>query len=314
MPLINVLIFIFSFVFVWLGAGLIISAVDKFSRRLKLSSFAFSFFVLGLLTSIPEISVGINSLAEDRAEIFVGNFLGGTVVLFLLVIPLLAIFGKGIHLTDHLQGKSLLVTLAVIATPFLIVIDKKVTNPEAILLIFLYLVTLYLVQSKRGFIEKAEDVVDGLHHIGIFKEISKLLVGVVIVFLSSHFIVEKTIYFSEFFRISPFLISLTFLSIGTNVPELSLAIKSVFSGKKQVAFGDYVGSASANTLLLGIFSFIHNGEVLTENRFLMTFLFVIVGLALFYIFVQSKNLLSRKEGFVLLFIYGLFLLFELARI
>ena len=138
--------------------------------------------------------------------------------------------------------------------------------------------------------------------------------GVAIVFLSSHFIVEKTIYFSEFFRISPFLISLTFLSIGTNVPELSLAIKSVFSGKKQVAFGDYVGSASANTLLLGIFSFIHNGEVLTENRFLMTFLFVIVGLALFYIFVQSKNLLSRKEGFVLLFIYGLFLLFELARI
>ncbi|OGY23718.1 MAG: hypothetical protein A2126_01375 [Candidatus Woykebacteria bacterium GWB1_45_5] len=310
----SLFIYIFSFIFVWFGAGLIVSAVDKFSHRLKLSSFAFSFLVLGFLTSIPEIAVGINSLAEDRPEIFVGNLLGGIVVMFLLVIPLLAVLGKGIHLTDHLQGKNLLITLAVIAAPFLIVIDKKITNPEAILLMFFYLVTLYLVESKRGFIEKIEEVVEGFQHIGIFKEISKLLIGVVIVFISSHFIVEKTVYFSEVFSISQFLISLTLLSIGTNVPELSIAIKSVFSGKKQVAFGDYIGSASANILLLGVFSLIHNGEVLTGNRFLIPFLFVILGLGLFYIFSQSKNLLSRKEGFVLLSIYVLFLLYELVRI
>src|SRR5205085_2055996 len=98
MTLLHLLTYIVSFVLLWIGSGLIVSAASKFSKRLRLSPFAFSFVFLGILTSIPEFSVGIQAVIDKNSEIYVGNLLGGIVVLFLVVIPLLAIFGNGISL------------------------------------------------------------------------------------------------------------------------------------------------------------------------------------------------------------------------
>ena len=72
----RVIIYFSMFFVLWLGAGLIISAVEKASRILKISTFALSFFVLGILTSLPEIAVGVNSVVSNDPEIFVGNLLG----------------------------------------------------------------------------------------------------------------------------------------------------------------------------------------------------------------------------------------------
>ena len=60
----NLLIYIVSFAAILFGAGLILSSADRFSKRLRVSSFAFSFFVLGILTSIPEFGIGMNAIAE----------------------------------------------------------------------------------------------------------------------------------------------------------------------------------------------------------------------------------------------------------
>ena len=109
--LIDTAVYVLSFVAIWFGAGLIISSVEELSKKLNISSFAVSFFVLGILTSIPEASVGINSIIDRDPEIFVGNLIGASLVLFLLVIPILAVAGNGIRLAHQLDGKSLLVSL-----------------------------------------------------------------------------------------------------------------------------------------------------------------------------------------------------------
>ena len=102
------------------------------------------------------------------------------------------------------------------------------------------------------------------------------------------------------------------LSLGTNLPELSLAIRSVVSGKKDIAFGDYMGSASANTLLFGIFTLLSGGEVLSVNNFFKTFLFVAGGLVLFFVLSRSENTLSRRAGFILLALYLIFAFFQMS--
>ncbi len=103
-----------------------------------------------------------------------------------------------------------------------------------------------------------------------------------------------------------------FLSLGTNLPEFSLAIRAIISGKKDVAFGDYVGSAAANTLLFGIFTILNTGEVVTVNNFFRTFLIMVLGLGMFFVFSRSKHDITQKEGFVLLVLYGVFVASELA--
>ena len=289
---------------------MIIEAVDKISKKINFSSFAVSFFVLGILTSTPELAVGINAVINHDPEIFVGNLLGGIIVIFLLIIPILAILGNGIKLVHQLNSKNLLFSLIVVVSPSFLIADKNFSLYEAIFLIFLYAVLFFLIEKKKGLLEKVKDNLrDGKSH--FTQDLGKIVLGIVFVFFASSFIVDKTIYFSHFLKISPFIIGLLFLSLGTNLPELSLAIYSVVSKKKAVAFGDYIGSAAANTLLIGVLILLNGGQVTVVNHFIRPFIFTILGLSLFFYFSRSKNDISRKEGLILLLVYIGFLMAEI---
>lgn len=307
----------FSMFFVlWLGAGLIISAVEKASRILKISTFALSFFVLGILTSLPEIAVGVNSVVSNDPEIFVGNLLGGVVVIFLLIIPLLAIFGNGINLSHKMDKRGLLASMIVCVTPALLVADRKVGVFEAILMILLYASSLYIVQRKQGFIEKIETLEFTMRHHGKIQIINlfKILAGMGLIFFGSDYIVRETLSFSTIVHIPPFLLSIIILSLGTNLPEFFLALRALKQKKKDVAFGDYIGSASANTLIFGGLVLLNGGTVTISNNFLQRFVFILLALVFFYFFARSKNSISRKEGIILLAIYVCFVALELLTI
>lgn len=306
----NLLLYIGSFIFIWLGAGLVVSSVDRFSRKLGLSSFAVSFIILGILTSTPEFAVGLTAVAEHNPEIFIGNLLGGIPVIFLFIIPLLAIFGNGIRINHDFNLRNLLITLGVIIAPSVFMLDKTMNAIEGTILILLYIVLIFIIERKHGFFDRSNVQAMNIKAYS-YKDLVKILLGIGIMFVASQIIVDKTIYFSEILNISTFYISLIALSLGTNLPELSLAARSVISGKKDIAFGDYMGSAAANTLLFGIFTLLSGGEVLSINNFFTTFFFVAGGLILFFIFSRSKNALSRGAGFILFSLYLIFAFFQL---
>lgn len=310
MPVLHLITYLIAFISIWFGAGLIVSSVDRISKKLHLSSFALSFLVLGILTSTPEFAVGLTSITDGAPQIFVGNLVGGIPVIFLLIIPLLAIFGKGIKLHHQLSNRNMVITLLVICAPFLLLLDNKITNPEGLFVIIFYLTSIFLVQRDHGLFDRDNTEIMNLRDYS-FMDILKVLFGVTIVLISSHFIVENTVYFANLFSLPLFLVSLIFLSLGTNLPELSIAIRSIISGRKDIAFGDYLGSAAANTFLLGILSLLNPSEVVIQDHFFVTFFFIIAGVILFYFFARSKNLFSRREGFILLTVYFLYLAFEL---
>lgn len=301
MALLQLFVFLGSFVMLWYGAGRVIASADKFAHRLRVSSFAFSFFVLGLLTSIPEFGVGLTAIAENRPNIFIGNLIGGIPVIFLFVIPFLAIFGNGLRLGRNISKKNLVVSFAVILAPAFFVVDSTVSIYEAVAMIVLYLILFLLIQKDKGILQADASFMESKSY--SMKDILSILFGIGLVFVASHYIVDGTLYFGSLFRISTFFLSLIVLSMGTNLPELTLAIKAIFSKKKDIAFGDYVGSGAANTLLFGLLTIISGGTVTTEDNFLIPFLTLVAGLVLFYIFAFSKHILSRREGIVLFLLF-----------
>lgn len=306
----KIILYVFSFIVLWYASDLIISSVDKMSKSIKMSRFALSFFILGMLTSMPEIGVGITSIIENDPQIFVGNLLGGVVVIFLFIIPMLAIFGNGINLTNRMDPGALFMSLIICVAPSFLVADRRVGIFEAILMILLYLITFYIVQRKQNLVESFESAVkkNGKHNLVSFL---RILIGLVLIFFVSDFIVERTMEFSEVLKISPFVISVVVLSIGTNLPELFIAVRSLKSNNKDIAFGDYIGSATANTLIFGVMVMINGGAIIIPNHFIQRFIFIFIGLVLFYFFARSKNRLSRKEAVILLLLYLCFIGVEL---
>lgn len=307
--MLEVSIYIGSFIAIWIGAGLIVKSVDTLSKRLHIPSFLISFAILGLATSAPEFAVGITALAEARQSIFVGNLLGGIILLFLFVIPLLAIAGKGLPVNQVFRKKTLLLCLFTLTTPAIFLLDKRFSTSEAIASIGLYLLVLYFIQLQSHFSENI-----GKNGVALKKirwaDFFRLLIGLVVVFVSARILVDETVEIATLLGVSQFLISLVIVSLGTNLPELFLALRAILFKKQDIAFGDYAGSAAANVLFMGIFTLMGGQEIILENNILPTFIFTALGLGLFYYFVSSKNNISRKEGIVLLIIYLLFLTAE----
>lgn len=306
--IINLGLFFLGFIMIWYGSGLIIQSVDKISHRLKVSSFAISFFVLGVLTSIPELSLGFTALAEDSPAIFVGNLVGGTLVLFFLVIPLFAIFGKGVKLSKKLEPSTLLFAFMLYLSPLVALFDQKITSTEALLILVLYAGLFFLVQKEEGILNGGKDVLDFKRY--SIKDMLLVLLGVGVVFVASSIIVDKTLYFADLLGIAPFIISFVILSVGTNLPEISLAMRAIQKKKKDIAFGDYLGSASANVAILAILVLLAGGGVQTQTSFWIVTIISFFGFALFYYFTKSKHDISQNEGIFLLLVYFALLVFE----
>lgn len=311
MVIFRVLLYFASFFVIWYCSGIIIKSVENLAQRLKISPFAMSFFVLGMLTSIPEFSIGINSIINDTPDIFVGNLLGSSLIIFIFIIPLLAVFGGGVKLVHQLSENNLIFSLLVVAAPVFLIADNVLTRTEGVFLILIYFILFYFIEKKHGLttiIQKEEKKIFSKH---FFEDIVELLLVSTIIFLASRYIVTETEYFSSLLNISQFLISIIVLSIGTNLPEISLTIKAIVSKKNEVALGDYLGSAAANSLLFGLFT-LFNGKRVNISVYSFRILFLtLFGLGVFYIFSRSKNNISKHEGKILLLIYILFIVLQI---
>lgn len=309
MVLYHILFYIVLCVALWVGSGLIVSAVDRFAHKLNLSPFSSSFFILGILTSLPEIAVGISAVTKQQPDIFVGNLLGGIPVLFLFIIPILAILGNGIRITHDLTPTRLLIAFVVIAAPSMFVLNGVVSNLEGVLCIVFYCVLFFILERTHGVMALFSKKQTTKRTFG-GSVMFKICIGTVLIFFAGHYILGETMYLATYFGLSPFFVSLIVLSLGTNMPELSVALRSIVQKKKDIAFGDYMGSAAANTLLFGIYTLSIAGYAFGVKNSLTTFIFIAGGLGLFYFFSRTKKDISRTEGVLLLALYVLYIFFE----
>lgn len=306
----QILIYILCFVMVWISAGLVVSAVTELSKSWRLPRFVVSFFLLGVITSLPELSIGVISVLENNPVIMAGNLLGGAIVMFLFIIPLLGVIGNGVKIPVQLDRKQLVFTLIVAVAPAFLTADQRIERWEAIFLIVLYLSLFLFFSFRNSVFEKARNSLTRKKNKG-FKHIFKIIIGVIILILASNQIVDSTLFFANILNISPFFVSLIVVSIGTNIPEISIIFRAVAKNKKDVALADYLGSASTNTFLFGALTLLYGQTIFLPNHFLQRFAFLALGLILFYIFSRSKNVLSRKESFLLLLLYFSFVIFEI---
>lgn len=301
-------IYLTSFLVIWFGSGVMIQGVERISRSLRLSSFLVSFFILGFFTSLSEFFVGIIAIIDKDPEIFVGNLIGASIVLFILIIPLLVLLGKEVKISSDFRGFNLPVSLLVVSMPAALALDGKIDQTDALICLLVYVVLVLSLQLKSTFLEKIITV--NTASVKVFRELLKVVVGIFLIILVSHLVVRETEYFAQLLSVSPFVISLLVISLGTNLPELSLVFRALVSHKYQVAFGDFVGSATFNTFLLGVLAFFNRSLIVLSNSYTVSLTFLIFGLVAFYVFARTKNSLNRREGLFLLLLYISFVLTE----
>ncbi len=279
---------------------------SSLAQKLGLSSFTIGFLLLGVLTSTPELFVAMQAAHDGIPQLGVGNLLGGSILLLSLVMGVVAILLGRVRLDHQLSMRELLAMMGVIVAPIVALWDARFTRPEGLFLVGVYILHAFVL-NRDGQKKKRER--GGLEGLG--GHLLMLAAGVVVMFISSRFIVAMAEAIMGALSIAPLIFGLFFLSFGTNLPELALAFESIRHRRREIAFGDFLGSAAANTLILGILGLVAPFTGSGNGR-LLGALFILGSVTLYFLWaISSGRTVTRKEGIGLLIFYFLFVLYEM---
>src|SRR3989344_7956519 len=121
------------------SAEYLVTPVTRLGFILRLSQFITGFILLGITTSIPEISVAVNSIANSTPELSLGNLLGANIVLMTLVAGLTAIVAHGIILKHEFRQPLRIAQIAIlIFSPIIVLIDSHLSRLDGLFLLGLY--------------------------------------------------------------------------------------------------------------------------------------------------------------------------------
>ncbi|NCN52302.1 sodium:calcium antiporter [Candidatus Parcubacteria bacterium] len=306
--IVHVVLFLTSLAVIWYFSGSLIETVNQIARHINKSGFVVAFFILGFFTSISEISVAVNASLEGVPQVSVGNLVGASFVILLLIVPLLAVASGKIELKNTLTDRNLILALLVSVLPVLFVIDGSVTRQEGFLLLAAYVTLLFAIRNQPQIQDVEIEIPEPETTSRLWFYITKTVIGAVVIFFAGHILVTESVYFATALSVPQSIIGLVLLSIGTNVPEIMVAVQALRKKQKAIAFGNYLGSAVTNTPIFAFLVLANGTFTIASEQFLVTAILMCFGFVLLAIFVRSKCTLSRREGIVLFSFYVLFIL------
>lgn len=130
-----------------------------------------------------------------------------------------------------------------------------------------------------------------------------VLVGLTTAMLASRKAVEHASAVAFGTGIPPFVIGITLVSIGTDLPEIANSIIASVAGHGDLNVGDSVGSALAQiTLVLGLLPFVAGRIVVGRARVLAPGIATLVALGVLS-YLVSDDFLSRADGALLVLLW-----------
>ena len=292
-----------TFLFYVLGrsADTIIYNLRRIGAGLGLNLF-FLGIVLGLFTSLPEFAVGVNATINNVPSIATGNLFGGLFVLFGLILGSSLILNRSVRTT----GNALLWPLAVLylVAPFFLGLDGNLSSRDGTLLITAYVALLFyasrIYKHRRRVLYRDQ-----------ISAIFWVITGLILIIVVSNIIVRTTLTLLTSLDLPPFIIGLLAFSIGTNLPEIIVMLRSWQRHVRALSVSSLLGSALANVCILGFLAVMRPLPITIDAPFVIMASFLSVLVLLLFSFASTARRLTRAEGVVLLGTYVLFVATQL---
>ena len=128
--------------------------------------------------------------------------------------------------------------------------------------------------------------------------------------LGSETLIKGAVMLAQNIGVSERIISVSIVSLGTSVPELSASIIAILNKEKAISLGNLIGSNIFNLMaVLGLTAMIHPLSVMDQGL-LNNDLWWMLGISILVlplIFFSKKNHLAWRGGLILLILYGIFI-------
>ncbi len=299
----SVVIFLVGLIVLSWSADRFVYGASALAKNIGISPMMIGLTIVAMGSSAPEIVVSAMASANGNMNTAVGNALGSNITNIALVLGITALVKPLVVASTTLKRElPALLVITLIAVAFLF--DGELASYEGLILMGLFVFVLAMMAWLSLQVDKEDPLVaetaDEIpSNVSTTSALIWVGVGLVLLPLSAHFLVDSAVEIARYFGISDLVIGLTIIAFGTSLPELAASIAGVLKGEDDLALGNIIGSNIFNLLaVLGMPGLIAPGLLDPDvfNRDMWVMLGLTLLLFLFSFDLIGKRIISRTNG------------------
>jgi cation:H+ antiporter len=303
---------ILGFIGLLWSANHLVTGASGVANYYRISPLIIGLTLVAIGASIPGIMVAITAAIEGRNELAIGNAVGANIANIGLVLGLtillrpLTVNSSILRREYPLLFLVMLFTYSLMLDGYLSVIDGCLFLVACILLIGYFI---FLARRSRNdpLAKEFRQKINVKRPLRA--NLVSVIIGLVILPLSAHFLVKSVIQIGHWFGITDLVMGLTIIAIGTTLPNIATSLIAAFKGQDDIAVGNILGSNMFNLLVVIAFPGIINPSAISHTvlwrdipvMFVITFVLLLVN-------YHYKKKIERWHGGLLLLIYGCYMI------
>lgn len=306
---------IFGFIaLIWAADRLVLGAA-ALAKKLGVPPLLIGLTIVALGTSAPEICVSVMAAIDGYTGLAIGNAIGSNIVNITLALGITTLIAP-LTIKSNLLRREYPIMLAVLLLTGLLLMDGKLDRSDSlVLLIGCAILLIWLIHSglkHRQNEPLVQEYTSELHtHISTWLACIWFTIGLLLLPISSEYLVQGAISVAHYFAVSDLVIGLTIIAIGTSLPEIATSVVSAIKGEADISVGNILGSNIFNMLLVLAIPGLVNPAPLPDLVFARDFTTMAITSLLFLVLAfnrQGQGVIHRWQGGVLVLCYFIYLL------
>ena len=286
-----------------LGADWLVDGSVAIARKYKVSDFVIGAAIVGIGTSMPELTVSFTGALQGNSDVAIGNVIGSNIFNVLAILGITAMFFPiAIQKSNMKFEIPVCIAFSVIVTALSFDFFTHTKNPELKwydgLILLLGFAAFMWYSFRRDRRNHSETNVCEERPTALWKAVAMVIVGLGVLVVSCDFFVDNAIIVARRWGMSEAVISITLIAGGTSLPELAASVAAACKKNTQLALGNIIGSNIFNiALILGLSSQV---STLASADITLLDYSVMILAAILPLFWGIKGRIGRLSGAIML--------------
>lgn len=298
--LILFLVLALSILLVFKSADYATKYSTKVARGLLLPQYVIGFFVVAVIGILPEGLFSVSAAMRGLPSLGLGTIFGSNIADLTLIISIVILFSGRELRADKSLLKTAWIYFATMASPILFGLDGRYSRAEGVALIVIGLLfSIFVLKNSRAVKEAPREGFS-------IRDIALLVLSMIALLIGAYSTVEFSVDFAESLRLSPIIIGMFVVALGTTLPELFFSLRAAKHRHDNLALGDILGTVMVDaTVVIGLIAAISPFSF-DQRMVYVAGIVMLISLVLLFSLMKSGRIISKKEALILLLFYLIF--------
>lgn len=285
------------------GADTLVAGSVAVARRYKVSDFVIGAAIVGIGTSMPELTVSFLGALQGNAEVAIGNVVGSNIFNILGILGITAIFFPIAVTKENIRFEiPVCIAVSVLLTALVFLSGSPtISRADGIILLLVFAGFMWYSfyrDRKINHLQQSSEQTAEKPSTPLWLSILKIIGGLGVLIVSCDIFVDDAVKIARQLGLDDAFISITLIACGTSLPELAASIAAAVKKNTQLALGNIVGSNIFNIgLILGLSAQV---TPLSSSAITPVDYVVMIGAAVLPLLLGLKGKIGRLGGVLML--------------